>query len=136
MELKVKDVQVVSWDHEGAWVEDHQSIIRCYMVLVKVEGGYRGDDGDWDWGYEGLVHDVYFPDGDLDGNVDLDAPDKAEALAIRIRNAGVINSEHFHIHDFFSLSLEQRLNEEAHHEDLHRRGHGHLSNGVFSSGHE
>jgi hypothetical protein len=127
MKLKVANVQVVSWQVEGMWCEDHYKPYNIFMVVAEIEGGYKG--------FSALVHEVRFPElrGD-DWQPEAEA--RAEALAARIARVGLIDDSHWCVDEFFSLSLEQRLNEEAYHEDMHRKGHGHLSKGVFSTGHE
>lgn len=109
---KVLDVVVNDWVHEGEYHEDTQYFDRTFAVTAHC------DDGTY-------VHECAF----------LNDPAEANRLADRVQARGVINLKHWGFHEFFSLSLEERLNEEAYHEDMHRRGYGHLSNGVYSEGH-
>lgn len=117
----VKNVRVVDWEVEGEYHEDTYYPTIVYYVVAEIAGGVVQHGRR----YEAMVSIHSFTD-----------PERAEALARRVEAAGRINPDHWYIHDFFSLSLEARLNEEAHHEELHRKGYGHLSNGVFSSGHD
>jgi hypothetical protein len=126
MKLKVANVQIVDWQFQGEWCEDHYKVVTSYMVLAELKVPYRGEDGEEPFAIRALVHDIGFPD-DLEG---------AKRLAARVEKAGVIDNKYWFFHEFFSRTLEQRLNEEAYHEDMHRKGHGHLSKGVFSTGHE
>jgi hypothetical protein len=105
-------VDVPSWLFEGEFHEDTQYYVEAFYIVAHCNDG-------------AYVHEVTFPD-DLEG---------AERLARRVEEKGFINLKHWGFHEFFSLSLEERLMNEAHHEDLHRKGYGHLSNGVFSGGH-
>jgi hypothetical protein len=110
---EVKDVQVTDWVFEGEFHEDTQYFDTVYYVVAEDDAGER-------W-----VHEVAFPND----------PQGAARLASRVLFAGKLNLKHWGFHEFFSLTLEQRLGEEAYHEDMHRRGYGHLSNGVFAGGH-
>jgi hypothetical protein len=110
---QVKDVMVSDWMIEGEFHEDTQYYNFLYYVVVEDDAGER-------W-----VHHVIFQN-DLNG---------AEALATKVKECGVINLKHWGFHEFFSLSLEERLNQEAAHEDMHRRGHGEYSTGIYSGGH-
>jgi hypothetical protein len=109
---KVNDVTIGDWVHEGEWIEDTRYDDITYAVTAHT------DDGIW-------VHENAFMNDEAG----------AKRLAARVEARGVICLKHWGFHEFFSLTLEQRLNEESYHEDMHRKGFGHLSNGVFSGGH-
>ena len=108
----VTDVVVNDWVHEGEWVEDTQYFDRTFAVTAHCEDGI-------------YVHENAF----------MNDPAEANRLADRVQARGVINLKHWGFHEFFSLTLEQRLSEEAYHEELHRSGCSQYSNGVFSGGH-
>jgi len=109
---KVNDVTVGDWVSEGEYHEDTQYFDTTYAVTAHCDDGI-------------YVHECAF----------LNNPAGANALADRVEAHGVINLKHWGFHEFFSLTLEQRLNEEAYHEELHRSGCSQYSNGVFSGGH-
>jgi len=112
---KVKDVMLADWVVEGEFHEDTQYYDTIYYVIAEDELGER-------W-----VHRCKFLNEDVE---------YATRLLDRVKARGVIDLLHWEFDEFFSLTLEQRLTEEAFHEDMHRRGHGEYSKGVFSSGHE
>lgn len=101
-----------TWEVKGEWCEDHYIYHMQYFVIAHCEDGK-------------YVHEFTFVD---DGEA-------AERLRLRVEERGVIDLRHWGFHEFFSLTLEEKFAEEAYHEDLHRRGYGHLSNGCFSDGH-
>lgn len=104
--MNIRNVASVS---TGSW--DTESGMRYYAIVVCDT-------------MERFVHEVIF-----------DCPDRLARFCQRVETRGFINLRYWGFHEFFSLTLEQRLNEEAYHEDLHRRGYSYLSNGVYSGGH-
>ena len=102
--MNVTNVVVVDWEVKGEYHEDTYYPSFAYHVLADFADGSR------------LAHEVTF----------VDDPEGAERLAARVEAAGEADPEHWDFHDFFSRSLENRLDMEAMHEDFHRRGYGEL----------
>ena len=98
---EVKDIQVIEWEVEGTFHIDTYYSAFNYYILVEDTSGER-------W-----VHEHVFANSD-----------KAANFARKVENSGYINLTHWGFHEYFSLSLEQKLNQEAEYEDMHRRGCG------------
>lgn len=111
--LDVVSAYVVSWLYEGEWMEDTQRIDERFFVVAQC-----GDGGTY-------VHEVTF----------FNDPKGADRLAKRVEERGIVDMQHWGFHEYFSLTLEQRWEQESYHENLHRHGRGHESNGWFSAGH-
>lgn len=109
---KVTEVSTGDWVSEGEFHIDCQYYDTAYFIIAHCEDGK-------------YVHEHNF----------VNDAEAAYAFADRVAERGVIDLAYWGFHEFFSLSLEERFAEEAHHEDLHRRGLGHLSNGCYSEGH-
>jgi len=119
---EVANVQVLDWEVEGTFhVDTYYQAFDYYVVVEDVSG-------------ERWVHEVVFSgrpelvetpeDCYLSRGSVYEAQEAAAKLAKRVENSGYINLAHWGFHEYFSLSLEQRLNQEAEYEDMHRRGHG------------
>ena len=103
---KVIDVEVVSWTVEGEYHEDTQYYIDQFFVIANCEGGER------------YVHEVvFFDEHDLSN-----AHARVDQFIQRVEARGVINLKHWGFHEYFSLSLEQKMNAEAEMEDHARHG--------------
>lgn len=131
---KVVNASVVEWEIEGQYLIDCYYPSTNYYVLVE-------DDQGEVWVHEHVFNDSaeLVEDGQGDCFVARswgEGLKEANRLADRVNSWGIINLDHWGYHDFFSLSLEERLHEEWIHENMHRKGHGDLSKGVFSGGHE
>ena len=109
---KVLNVTIGDWITEGEWHEDMQYHDTQYFIIAECADGK-------------YVHEFYF----------LNNPEGAERFAQRVEDRGYIDLVYWGFHEFFSLSLEERLIAEAYHEGLYRGGYGHLSNGCYSGGH-
>lgn len=96
---EVLSVYVQHWLAEGEFVEDTQTFDIIYFVCAELADGRT------------LVHDVSF----------IGEPERAEYLVKRVEAAGHINEEYWYVHDFFSRSLQERLDVEFYYEDAHRR---------------
>lgn len=130
--IAVKDVQVVDWESEGHFQEgSFLPAVTFYVLAHLVNGEVLVHHLAYVNSYEQDDHGFYYPERTVEETREL-----AEAFAERVRERGDIDPRHWYEHSFFSRDLEERLEEEAYHEELHRRGYGHLSNGAFSGGHE
>ena len=98
---KVDYAELIEWEVAGEFHIDQYYPSFDYYILVEDDTGDR-------W-----VHEVVFHD----------EKESAQALATRIEYSGFINLTHWGFHDYFSLSLEQKLNAEAGMEALARNGH-------------
>ena len=103
---KVESVETVEWVVEGEYHEDTQYFVNQYYVIANCEGGER------------YVHEVVFANPD-----DLEDTHARLARFIdRVEERGVINLKHWGFHDYFSLTLEEKMNAEAEMEDHARHG--------------
>jgi hypothetical protein len=108
----VTDVTIGDWEHEGEFREDTQYYDTTYAIIAHTPDGK-------------FVHENAF----------MNDPDGAERFSRRVAERGVINLAHWGFHEFWSLTMEERFEAEAYHENLHRHGMGDYSHGVFSGGH-
>ena len=115
---KVVDVEVPSWTEEGEYHEDTQYYIDYIYVVATCDTG------------EKFVHEVVFSNE----TYSKEAGDRANRLADRVMERGYINLKHWGFHEYFSLTLEQKLNQEAIYEDMHRKGYGHEVTSPFWGG--
>ena len=119
---KVANVQVLDWEVEGTFHVDTYYQAFDYYVVVEDDCGER-------W-----VHEVVFSgrpelvetpeDCYLSRGSVYEAQEEANKLAARVEARGNINLKHWGFHEYFSLSLEQKLNQEAEYEEMYRQGHG------------
>jgi hypothetical protein len=118
--VNVKDVQVLDWEVDGTFHVDCYYQAFDYYVVVEDTNGDR-------W-----VHEVVF-DGRPElvetpedcylsrGNMDA-AKEAATTLAFRVATRGFINLSHWDFHEFFSLTLEERMDQEYEREQMERYG--------------
>lgn len=107
-QIKVIDVYLRDWMVRGEFVEDTQYYNTVWFVCADLEDGRT------------LIHNVSFEDVGSDLYTRFEGLDAAKRLAKRVEDAGSINEEHWYFHDFFSHSLESRMDIEAEYEQSAR----------------
>lgn len=110
------------------------NVIAAYLVNWVVRGEFHVDTQYYDTIWFVMVE---LADGrHLCHNVSFNIKEEAQTLASRVESRGVIDEQYWYEHEFFSKTLEERLTEEAHHENLFHTGRGEESNSRwFSAGH-
>jgi hypothetical protein len=94
--INVVATYVRNWVFEGEFIEDTQYFDTVYLVLADLEDGRT------------VCHNVSFNDRD-EPRGSNEARNRACKLAEAVERAGSIDEEHWYFHDFFSHSLERRL---------------------------
>lgn len=120
---KVINSYVVDWVVRGEFHEDTQYFDTIYFVMVELEDGRT------------MCQNHSFNDRD-DYREEVSAKDQACRLVARVEDRGYINEDHWYFHDFFSHSLEARLDIEAEYENYARHGQmDQMTNQWFAGGH-
>lgn len=111
--IGVQNVYIRDWVVQGEFIEDTQYFDTIYFVMVDLEDGRT------------LCHNRSFAN-------ELHC---ASSLAQRVEAFGFINEDHWYEHEFFSLSLEERLSVDAVYEDAARNNVELPYSCWFSEGH-
>lgn len=119
----VTSVYIRDWVVEGEFHEDTQYFDTILFVCAELEDGRT------------LVHNVSFNDSGTALRWSQDGVEEAERLASRVEARGWIDEDHWYFHEFFSRTLQDRLNIEAQYEDYARKGIEAPSNVWFEGGH-
>jgi len=110
MKANVLDVYTGDWMVEGEWIVDVQTYDLLVFVLVDTPHGT-------------FAHNRTFKLPDWhNGDDTYDSREDVQRLIDRITAKGEVDLDHWYFHDFFSRSLEDRLNNEALLEDCVRKG--------------